>query len=80
MTHDMDIAIAEGATIVRVGTEFGDRRRPAEESRTEQIAFIGGGNMAEAILGGLLASGGHATAPARGGHCAGTPCVAGGNA
>ncbi|HQF19958.1 MAG TPA: NAD(P)-binding domain-containing protein, partial [Kiritimatiellia bacterium] len=25
--------------------------------RTEQIAFIGGGNMAEAILGGLLAGG-----------------------
>lgn len=30
MTHDMDIAIAEGATIVRVGTGiFGDRPRPA---------------------------------------------------
>lgn len=30
MTHDMDIAIAEGATIVRVGTGiFGDRPQPA---------------------------------------------------
>ncbi len=31
MTHDMDVAIEEGATIVRVGTGiFGQRETPAE--------------------------------------------------
>lgn len=35
MTHDMDVAIAEGATFVRVGTGiFGARARPAEGAET----------------------------------------------
>ena len=36
MTHDMDVAIEEGATFVRVGTGiFGARRRPAEGEGAE---------------------------------------------
>ena len=52
MTHDMDIAIADGSTEVRIGTAiFGAReyaRQRLDDSR--KIAFIGGGNMASCIF------------------------------
>ena len=55
MSGDLEAAIAEGATIVRVGTAiFG----PQDLRRTRmRIAFIGGGNMATSLIGALRARG-----------------------
>jgi pyrroline-5-carboxylate reductase len=52
MTHDMDIAIANGSTEVRIGTAiFGAREyaRPRLDD-SHKVAFIGGGNMASCIF------------------------------
>ena len=56
MSDDMEAAIAEGATMVRIGSAiFGARAKVRE--RGMKIAFLGGGNMAGALIGGLLAQG-----------------------
>jgi hypothetical protein len=53
MSQDFEAAIAEGATMVRIGTAiFGNGNR---RGRRMKVAFIGGGNMASAIIGGLVA-------------------------
>ena len=53
MSADLELAIAEGATEVRIGTAiFGSARASREGDRCERT-FIGGGNMASAIIGGL---------------------------
>jgi hypothetical protein len=65
MSHDFEAALAEGATMVRIGTAiFGERKQKG--SGVMKIAFIGGGNMARAIIGGLVAKGSRA-ADTRGG-------------
>ena len=52
MSHDLEAAIMEGATIVRVGTAiFGER------AIHMKITFIGGGNMAIALIGGMKKQG-----------------------
>ena len=56
MSADLEDAIAEGATLVRVGTAiFG--ARDAREPVAMATTFIGGGNMATALIGGMLARG-----------------------
>ena len=60
MSDDLEAAIAEGATLVRIGTAiFGARAK--DQARGVNVAmnvvFIGGGNMADALIGGLLKSG-----------------------
>ena len=58
MSDDLELAIAEGATMVRIGTAiFGPRIKDAAEDRRMKIAFLGGGNMAAALIGGLIAKG-----------------------
>ena len=74
MSDDLEAAIAEGATLVRVGTAlFGPRREARSQHRAASddwrrarrackgedlnITFIGGGNMARALIGGLIARG-----------------------
>ena len=55
MSDDLDVALAEGSTMVRIGTAiFGPKK--AEDGRM-RIAFLGGGNMAAALIGGLIAKG-----------------------
>ena len=56
MSDDLDVAIAEGATMVRVGTAIFGHAKKAEDGRM-RIAFLGGGNMAAALIGGLIAKG-----------------------
>ena len=56
MSADLEDAIAEGATLVRVGTAIFGTREGAE-SVTMATTFIGGGNMATALIGGMLARG-----------------------
>jgi hypothetical protein len=73
MSEDFALAIAEGATMVRIGSAlFGEAHRPmgsrppnpflipGQQCMTiseSTIAFIGGGNMARSLIGGLLARG-----------------------
>jgi pyridoxal phosphate enzyme (YggS family) len=80
MSHDIEPAIAEGATIVRVGTAiFGERQGPAccaprplpvvfrltrarrtsapNSGSSMKITFLGGGNMASALIGGMIERG-----------------------
>ena len=73
MSDDLELAIAEGATMVRIGTAlFGEQRTAGRrqtvamsrhrgpDSRIQAagtIAFIGGGNMARSLIGGLIARG-----------------------
>jgi hypothetical protein len=54
--------VLEGATIVRVGQPFSDAARAdhggrSNHSMTNRIAFVGGGNMATGLIGGLIARG-----------------------
>ena len=56
MSDDLELALAEGATMVRIGTAIFGPRNEAEERRM-RIAFLGGGNMAAALIGGLIAKG-----------------------
>ena len=56
MSNDFEVAIEEGATILRVG--FSALWSEARVSlKMKKAAFIGAGNMAEAMVRGLLASG-----------------------
>ena len=69
MSGDFEVAIEEGATIIRVGTAISGPERLRREiprdltggvdaDLTQQrIGFIGGGAMAEALISGLLATG-----------------------
>src|SRR5690606_13305552 len=65
LSGDLEAAIARGATIVRVGTDIFGARPPQDESSLLQadcvnnirLAFIGAGNIARAIIGGLIAKG-----------------------
>ncbi|MGN0908022.1 MAG: pyrroline-5-carboxylate reductase, partial [Succinivibrio sp.] len=52
MTHDMDIAIADGSTEVRIGTAIFGAREYAHQrlDDSKKVAFIGGGNMASCIF------------------------------
>lgn len=52
MTHDMDIAIENGSTEVRIGTAiFGPREYAVKRlDDSHKVAFIGGGNMASCIF------------------------------
>ena len=55
MSADLEAAIAEGATLVRVGPAlFGAR---SAGSMNHEHHLIGGGNVARALLGGLIARG-----------------------
>ena len=63
MSDDLEAAIGEGATWVRIGTAlFGARDYGAPALKespmsTPRIAFIGAGNMAASLIGGLRAQG-----------------------
>ena len=70
MSDDMEAAIAEGATMVRIGTAIFGARRESQAGRMNvamNVVFIGGGNMADALIGGLLKSGFAREPAARGG-------------
>ena len=49
MSHDLEAAIAEGATIVRIGTPF-----LVKETTHENSFPSCGGNMANALIGGMV--------------------------
>ena len=58
MSADLELAVAEGATEVRIGTAiFGARRDVVTRIHRMNLTFIGGGNMATALIGGLVATG-----------------------
>ncbi len=69
MSDDLEAAVHEGATLVRIGTDlFGPPRgAPAKpqpytilamkSQQSQRIGFLGGGNMARALIGGLIARG-----------------------
>ena len=60
MSDDLELAIAEGATMVRIGTAIFGARRKNQAGRMNvamNVLFIGGGNMADALIGGMLKSG-----------------------
>ena len=54
MSADLELAIAEGATEVRLGTAIFGARRGGGNLK---VTFVGGGNMASAIIGGLISRG-----------------------
>ena len=54
MSSDFGSAIKEGATMIRIGTAiFGSRKMIKEDLK---IGFIGAGNMASALISGLIQS------------------------
>ena len=59
MSGDYRAAIFEGATIVRIGTAlFGERTEDVGTTMDYgKVAFVGGGNMARALAGGMFAAG-----------------------
>ena len=57
MSADLEAAIAEGATIVRVGTAIFGSAGLNTENATMRIAFIGAGNMTTSLVGGLVRRG-----------------------
>ena len=57
MSEDFEVAIEEGATCVRIGTALFGARESAMIGLPKSVGTIGAGNMAEAILRGLLARG-----------------------
>lgn len=55
MTHDMDLAIAQGSTEVRIGTAiFGAREYKNKSMNDIKVAFIGGGNMSSCIYDSII--------------------------
>ena len=55
MTHDLDLAIAQGSTEVRIGTAiFGAREYKNKTMNDIKIAFIGGGNMSSCIYDSII--------------------------
>ena len=57
MSNDLEAAISQGSTMVRVGTDIFGKRDLRRATVMTNIAFIGGGNMASCIIGGMLANG-----------------------
>ncbi len=54
MSEDFPLALTEGSTLVRIGTALFGARTP---STLPPVAFIGGGNMARALIGGMIRGG-----------------------
>ena len=56
MSGDFEVAIEEGATMVRVGTAIFGPARPARAMtiKGQRVGFVGAGNMGEALIKGLL--------------------------
>ena len=57
MTDDFEVAIEEGSTMIRIGQSHVWGKTSKERRTAMKIAFIGGGNMAEAILSAILTKG-----------------------
>ena len=56
MSGDYQVAVEEGATYVRIWERRSLERVVAKMALTKNIAFLGAGQMAEALVGGLVAA------------------------